>query len=382
MDIDGNIFRGNHSLVGSAAFATLSSLRFTRNLVESNSFYSSYPLPTYLGSQEGAVALTTVSEFLIEANTIRGNVASTGAGLSLQSCAVGSAVNNLIVDNRAYDVSSFGGGIGGGIHCMVNLNATNIVIANNTLVGNTAPAQFGSEMGGAIGMTLIRSNLTIANNIIASNSSGIWRNPGSTFSPALRNNCVNNSNGVNYLNLSAGLSDFSADPRLANRTGGDFRLQAGSPCIDTSSAAGEPAFDLDSVGRPLDGDTNGVARADIGAFEFAHPAADTDGDGMRDASEVIAGTNPADAVSLLRLAIHHPAAPDRVALTWPSVPRRTYRIEFAPSLPVEGTWHILINGLPGTGDELKAFDYTFNGSNRFYRVAVVKDDDKTRSTLP
>lgn len=372
MDIDGNIFRGNHSLVGSAAFATLSSLRFTRNLVESNSFYSTYPLPTYQGSQEGAVALTTVSDFLIEANTIRGNVASIGAGLSLQSCAVGRAVNNLILDNRAYDVSSFGGGIGGGIYCMVNLNATNLVIANNTLVGNTAPAQFGSEMGGAISMTLVRSNLTLANNIIASNSSGIWRPPGSSMSPTLRNNCVNNSNGVNYLNLSAGPNDFSADPRLANRAGGDFRLQAGSPCIDTGSATDAPAFDLDGVGRPLDGDTNGLARPDIGAFEHASPSADTDGDGMRDDAEVIAGTNPANAASVLRVSIQRDSMPDRVRLTWPSVHGRTYRVEYAETLTSAGPWQVLVSGMAGTGADLVTSDEASQTTNRFYRVQSIR----------
>ena len=373
MDIEANVFRGNRARIGSAFFATLSSLRFARNLVESNSFYSSYPLPAYLGSQEGGVALTAVSEFLIAANTIRGHVAQTGAGISLQSCEAGRVINNIIVDNRAAFATPGSSGMGGGLHCMVNLTSTNLVVANNTFVGNTAPALFGGELGGALAMTLIRSNLTIANNIIVSNSSGIWRPPGSTLSPALRNNCVNNSNGVNYLNLAAGLNDLSADPRLFSRSGGDFRLQTGSPCIDAASSADAPDFDLEGVGRPLDGDANAVALADIGALEFAHPAADTDGDGMRDLSEITAGTNPADAVSLLRLVIDYSAPPARAALRWPSIPGRTYTIEAAFGLSDSGPWQILTNGLAGTGVEIEVFDTTIGSSNRFYRVGAVRN---------
>jgi hypothetical protein len=314
-----------------------------------------------------------VSEFLIEANTIRGNVAQAGAGISLQSCEAGRVIKNLIVDNRAAFATPGSSGKGGGIDCLVNLNATNLVIANNTLVGNTAPAIFGSELGGAVAMTLIRNNLTIANNIIVSNSSGIWRLPGSTLLPTLRNNCVNNSNGVNYLNLSAGPNDFSADPRLANRTGGDFHLQASSPCIDTGSVMDAPSFDLDGVGRPLDGDTNGVARSDIGAFEFAHPSADSDADGMRDTLEIIAGTNPADINSVLRVRVRFNTTRTVVLLTWPSATGRTYRVESKPDLSPAGSWETLSDHMPGTGADVEIVDARAVHSNRLYRVQVEKN---------
>jgi hypothetical protein len=327
MEIDGNVFTGNHARIGSALFATLGRVRFTRNLVESNSMYSSYPLPTYFGSLQGALTLSLVSDFLIEANLVRGQVAAAGAGLSLESCFAGRALNNLIIDNRAYDVTAGGGGMGGGINCFVNQNTTNLVVANNTLAGNTAPFQFGSEMGGAIAMTLISSNLVLANNIIVSNSSGLWRHPGSSFAPLLQNNCVNNSNGVNYLNLSAGSADFSADPAFANRANGDFHLQLASPCIDSGSAFETPAFDYDGVGRALDGDTNGTALGDVGAFEFVHPSADTDRDGMLDASEIIAGTNPSDSNSVLRVGIRLDEVRGGVVLRWPSAAGRIYRAE-------------------------------------------------------
>ena len=48
----------------------------------------------------------------------------------------------------------------------------------------------------------------------------------------------------------------------------DFHLRAGSPAIDTASDVGAPAKDFDSLARPVDGDGEGVAFQDIGAYEF------------------------------------------------------------------------------------------------------------------
>jgi putative cell wall-binding protein len=75
------------------------------------------------------------------------------------------------------------------------------------------------------------------------------------------------------------VDSFSEDPMLAD----DYSLTAGSPCIDAGTASPEypvkategPAlawdlrpWDFRNLGRPLDGDGDGTAVYDVGAFEY------------------------------------------------------------------------------------------------------------------
>ena len=163
----------------------------------------------------------------------------------------------------------------------------NIQLLNNTIVGNLAP----SYIGGAAAVLSPATNnaIVLANNIVAFNSSGITLYPGSA-TPTLRNNCV--TNPANYNGLSAGVGDINVDPQLVNPSAGDFHLLASSPCIDSGFTSAAAAADFDGMARPLDGNNDGLAAFDMGAYEFVHPAADTDHDGVTDRAEIIAGTNP------------------------------------------------------------------------------------------
>jgi hypothetical protein len=364
-----NLFRTNRARIGSAIYAWVSEPHVLGNRIEDNWFYQPSP---YDGSVNGAVTLEGAPDALLQGNLIRRNTATFGGGVCLQSCVGVRVLNNVIADNLAWDPSGFGsGGQGGGLYCNFNVNASGqTVIANNTIAGNNAPPTFLGHFGGGAALTLLTNGigLVFANNIVVSNSSGLWRYPYVTHQPVLRNNCVNNTN-ANYLHLSAGAGDIQVDPRFVSRAAGDFHLLSGSPCIDSGTPTNAPAADFDAVARPLDGNANGAAAFDLGAFEFVHPLADTDGDRMADAAELIAGTDPTLPASVLRATIRLVSPTGPLAVSWPSVLGRTYWVEAAPALTNVASWQTISNNIPATGGVLEIQD-AIGPSNRFYSVGV------------
>jgi hypothetical protein len=65
---------------------------------------------------------------------------------------------------------------------------------------------------------------------------------------------------------------------------GDFRLQTGSPCIDSASTTG-PATDLDGNPRLMDvlgTGYDGPGAFDMGAYEFQLPRGDLNSNGATD----------------------------------------------------------------------------------------------------
>lgn len=91
--------------------------------------------------------------------------------------------------------------------------------------------------------------------------------------------------------------NLDVDPAFADPASGDYHLTADSPLIDRAQAATEvllQPMDLDGVTRPVDGDLDGEARSDIGAFEYR----DEDGDGVADYRDRCPGSGTVEAVDL------------------------------------------------------------------------------------
>ena len=72
------------------------------------------------------------------------------------------------------------------------------------------------------------------------------------------------------------LRNVDADPRFVDLAGGDLRLRGGSPAIDSGDPAAlsvtEPLVDLGGAPRVVDGNGDGTARQDMGAFEYQRRA--------------------------------------------------------------------------------------------------------------
>jgi hypothetical protein len=184
---------------------------------------------------------------------------------------------------------------------------------------------------------------------------------------------------------SGGLGNITYEPLFVALNVGNLHLQTSSPCINSGYNAYAPgSTDLDGNSR-ISGGT-----VDMGAYEFQNPAsvisyawlksyglptdgstdyADSDGDGMDNWQEWIAGTNPTNVVSLL--ALKSPTVTvSNATITWSSVTNRTYYVQRDGNLsqPVFSSIQSNIVGQAGT----TSFTDTTatNGSSFFYRVGV------------
>lgn len=152
----------------------------------------------------------------------------------------------------------------------------NMTLTNSTISGNTGPAVAiisgtvelvnstianNTSVEGA-GLAVLDASVTVTNTIIANNVGGDCMSTGMVV-PA-----GNNLVGDGSCGFAAG-----GDARLGALTGSPayHPLQAGSPALDAADNALCPATDQRGVARPFDGDYDGIAICDIGAYEANQP---------------------------------------------------------------------------------------------------------------
>ncbi len=97
--------------------------------------------------------------------------------------------------------------------------------------------------------------------------------------------------------------------------------------------------------------------------------ADLDGDGMANLQEYLAGTDPSDAKSVLKL-IATRGAGASVALSFKVVPGRSYTLEYLE--PGTNGWQRLNDFVAGPGAKTTAMDDLTSGNMRWYRVRTPK----------
>jgi CSLREA domain-containing protein len=206
---------------------------------------------------------------------------------------------------RAYFTGNSTGqnGFGG---ALANRDGGRMVVVNATISGNTSgePGLGGGAVANGTSLRDDGGSVTLRFVTIADNDGGGLWNAGSTsyFDTIIggnyenygsidvrdynaNNNCVNlfytRSNGAilgqnpgncasNHLEDNAAIMASVIEPLAANGGfGPTHALRAGSVALDaaTGSEGGCPALDQRGVARPVDGDADGTAICDIGAFE-------------------------------------------------------------------------------------------------------------------
>ena len=222
---------------------------------------------------------------VVTRNQITGNTAADfGGGLSsgfLYTFPTNSRIeNNLIEQNSAEE--------GGGLATL----ESSAEVVNNTITDNTAAGGAGISIDSTVaanyGLLKLSNNL-ITFNVASVNGGGAYLHP--SLNPTLKTsdwhgNTPNQVAGAKTDAQVIGVSgNINANPNYVSRQAGsrNLRVQGGSPAIDTGDNADAGGNDLDNTARVQDGDGNGVAVVDMGAFEFA--AADYDGDGVPDLTD-------------------------------------------------------------------------------------------------
>jgi len=205
-------------------------------------------------------------------STISGNSGSVGGGI--RNFAMVSIKNSTISGNTA---SSHGGGIN---------NWGSLTINNSTIFGNRANTSSIGAVGGGISVGEQNWQLLLQNTIVAGNFRGPESSqmPGQIDMEGLSAFEIGPSSSYNL--IGAGGTGGLQSGVNGNIVGVDWRtvldaelkdnggptlthaLLPGSPAIDAGHNTGAPDTDQRGVPRPQDGDGDGVAVVDIGAFEL------------------------------------------------------------------------------------------------------------------
>lgn len=97
---------------------------------------------------------------------------------------------------------------------------------------------------------------------------------------------------------------------------------------------------------------------------------DTDGDGMPDDQELLAGTDPLNPASLLRITATGPTGADWL-VTFNTTLNKLYRLERTDDLS-SNNWVTITNNVLGTGNPLQVFDPgAVAQPKHFYRVRLL-----------
>jgi hypothetical protein len=182
---------------------------------------------------------------------------------------------------RAY-AESGSGNIGTIRRCMISGNSATYYGGGAHLEFSSMENSIASDNSAMYGGGGFVRGATIRNSTIVRNNNGLYYWQNSTILNSIVWNDFGQGGGVNYTGSGVltftnsctyplpvnGQGNVAVNPLMVNPLDGDYYLTAGSPCIDSGLSSAAPAVDFEGAPRPLDGNQDGVAIADMGAFEY------------------------------------------------------------------------------------------------------------------
>ena len=309
------------------------------------------------------------SNAMVEACTATDNDAALAGGGAF--CFAGGELHStLLARNTAWN--------GGGLYTLDGGQVLNCTVAGNS-ASNAAGGLY--ALTNAPGGPEWQADAVIINSILSGNSAALDAEHREVGANVWYSHCCtlptpDTGDGTSFTNA----------PLFVDTNGWvDLRLVAGSPCVNAGTNLGwmGGAHDLDGHPRVIGGlvdigaheSTNGVTGhglpwgwllANSLATDGSADLLDADGDGLDNAGEYVAGTDPTNCSS--RLALTGNACDGAVhVIQWDSVSGRLYRVYGSTNLL--GAWRTNSPGLPGTGGAMRYTNST-PAAIDFLRVGV------------